>query len=74
MLDDGCLIEDGHCQRVIHAEVNAIAQAAKNGINIDGAIAYIYKDNLQDDIIGIEPCRECKKVLRAVNITYILME
>jgi len=36
--DDGSITE--HCVRTIHAEQNAICQAAKKGISIDGAIVY----------------------------------
>jgi|SRR5271166_436249 len=38
--DAGHLMEDGHCIRTIHAEANAILQAAKNGVAIDGATLY----------------------------------
>lgn len=33
-------IVDGHCIRTVHGEANAIAQAAKNGVAIDGATLY----------------------------------
>lgn len=29
-IDDGCIIEDNHCQRALHAEVNAIVNATKS--------------------------------------------
>jgi len=38
--DVGCMMEDGHCVATIHAEANAIVQAAKNGVMIDGATCY----------------------------------
>jgi dCMP deaminase len=31
---------DGHCVRTVHAEVNALAQAARNGTRLDGAELY----------------------------------
>ena len=37
----GHMMVDGHCVRTIHAEVNAIIQAAKNGARIDGASIYV---------------------------------
>ncbi|NIR82527.1 MAG: deaminase, partial [Gammaproteobacteria bacterium] len=37
----GHMMEDGHCVRTIHAEINAIIQAAKNGTRIDGASIYV---------------------------------
>src|SRR5688572_27353982 len=33
-LDAGCLIEDGHCQRAIHAEMNAVGYAARHGVSL----------------------------------------
>jgi dCMP deaminase len=39
--EDGHLMEDGHCVRTVHAEANAIVQAARNGVRIDGASVYV---------------------------------
>ena len=58
----GCLVyssrtPDGgteeNCFRTIHAEINAIAQAAKNGVAIEGSDIYITHS----------PCIHCLKVL-----------
>ena len=38
--EEGHMMEDGHCVRTVHAEANAIIQAAKNGVAIDGATIY----------------------------------
>jgi dCMP deaminase len=38
--DVGCMMEDGHCVRTVHAEANAIIQAAKNGVSVKGATIY----------------------------------
>ena len=38
--DVGHLMEGGHCVATVHAEANAIIQAAKNGVRIDGAELY----------------------------------
>src|SRR5262245_45743700 len=35
--EEGHLMEEGHCVRTVHAEANAIVQAARNGVRIDGA-------------------------------------
>lgn len=51
--DVGHLIIDGHCKRTIHAEANALVQAAKNGVSINGAMAYI----------TISPCMNCFALL-----------
>jgi len=59
--DVGHMIENGHCVRTIHAEMNAIAQAAKNGVNINGATLYV----------TASPCWECFKVLANAGIRRI---
>lgn len=61
-LDSGCQIVEGHCQRAIHAECNAVAQAASIGVSLYGAKLYLY------DSQGRQPCRECRKILEAVGI------
>lgn len=37
----GHLMEEGHCVRTVHAEANAIVQAARNGVRLDGACIYV---------------------------------
>lgn len=39
--DVGHDIVDNHCVRTVHSEENAIVQAARNGVKIDGADIYI---------------------------------
>jgi dCMP deaminase len=56
----GCQLEEGHCQRALHAEVNAIAYAARAGVSIAGASLYLYGYD--------RVCRECTKVLKAAGI------
>lgn len=51
----GCQMEDGHCKRTVHAEANAIAQAARAGIRLQGASLYCTH----------RPCYDCLKL--AVN-------
>lgn len=52
-LEVGCLIRDEHCVRTVHAEVNAVAQAASHGISVQGATLYA----------NWLPCYQCAKVL-----------
>ena len=47
----GCFLQDDHCVRTIHAETNAINQAAKNGISLKDATIYC----------NVEPCWNCYK-------------
>ena len=51
--DDGHMMENDHCVATIHAEMNAILQAARNGVNIDGATVYV----------TASPCWNCFKAL-----------
>ncbi len=62
--DAGHIMVDGHCMRVVHAESNAIAAAARFGITVDGATIYIWgsKDN------GIYACTNCTLLMRASGI------
>ena len=49
----GHLMEDGHCVRTIHAEANAIIQAVRNGVRIEGATVYV----------TASPCWGCFKMI-----------
>ena len=57
----GCFLQDSHCIRTIHAETNAINQAAKNGVSLNGAIIYC----------NVEPCWNCYKNILSVGINSI---
>lgn len=57
----GHMIEDGHCVRVVHAEVNAIAQAARNGVRLEGSTCYVTSS----------PCWNCFKTLVNAGIKTI---
>ena len=58
----GHMIDNDHCVRTIHAEANAICQAARNGVNISNAEIYI----------TASPCWNCFKLLANVGITKII--
>ena len=47
------MMEDGHCVATVHAEANAIIQAAKNGVAIEGATIYT----------TASPCWPCFKLI-----------
>lgn len=51
--DVGHIMENGHCIAVIHAEINAIAQAAKHGVALEGSDCYV----------TCSPCWNCFKTL-----------
>ncbi len=51
-----------HCVRTIHAEQNALAQAAKHGIAVQGATLYC----------KMEPCRVCAMLIISVGISRVV--
>lgn len=69
-LDVGCDIVDGHCQRVQHAEVNAVAFAARYGVPIAGSRLYLWIGAAQGEATVASVCRECAKVLRAAGVQF----
>lgn len=61
--DVGCLKNDqGRCIRTIHAEQNAILNAMKKGVNIEGATAYVTH----------ECCETCTKLLAQAGIVRVV--
>jgi len=60
MDEDGTLRQ--HCVRTIHAEQNAICQAARYGIPLDGAWLYC----------KMEPCRTCAMLIVSVGIRRVV--
>lgn len=60
--EDGSVSE--HCVRTVHAEQNAICQAAKLGVSIDGATVYC----------RMTPCRVCAMLLINCGIKRVVCE
>jgi dCMP deaminase len=62
------LHEDGsvttHCVRTVHAEQNAICQAAKNGVSINGATLYC----------RMTPCRTCAMLIINCGIIRVVCQ
>jgi dCMP deaminase len=59
----GHMMENGHCVATVHAEANAILQAAKNGVRVEGATLYT----------TASPCWPCFKLIAnsgCVRIVY----
>ena len=59
---DGSITQ--HCVRTVHAEQNAICQAAKRGIPIDGATVYC----------RMTPCRTCAMLIINCGIKRVVCE
>ena len=51
-------VRDGHEQATVHAEQNAIADAARRGSSVEGCVAYVTH----------YPCINCAKILAAAGI------
>jgi dCMP deaminase len=58
--DDGTVRQ--HCMRTIHAEQNALCQAARNGIALEGTTLYC----------SMEPCRVCTMLIISAGITKVV--
>ncbi len=54
-------VRDGHEQATVHAEQNAICDAARRGVSLEGATIYI----------SHFPCINCAKILAAAGISSI---
>lgn len=60
--DENCLVENGHCARTVHSEVNAVLQAAYHGTATEGSTLYTQ----------FLPCPNCSKVLINSGISKII--
>ena len=54
-------VRDGHEQGTVHAEQNAICDAARRGVSLEGATAYITHF----------PCINCAKIISAAGIRLV---
>ncbi len=59
--DVGHQMEDGHCVGTVHAEANALIQAARNGVMIEGSELYT----------TASPCWNCFKLIANAGIRKI---
>ena len=55
------IVRDNHEQATIHAEINAVTDAAKRGVSIDNAVSYLTH----------YPCLNCFKTLASSGIKHI---
>lgn len=54
-------LRDGHEQGTVHAEQNAIADAARRGSSVEGCVAYVTH----------YPCINCAKIMAAAGIAEV---
>jgi len=57
----GCLMENSHCVRTVHAEANALVQAARHGTRLEGSEIYV----------TASPCFNCFKLIVNAGIQTI---
>ncbi len=60
--EDGTITQ--HCVRTVHAEQNAICQAAKNGVSLIGSVLYL----------PMTPCRVCAMLIINSGIKRVVCE
>lgn len=60
--EEGCLLLDGHCQRTIHAEQNALVQCALHGVSSQGATLYC----------TASPCADCTRLLLGAGVQRVV--
>jgi dCMP deaminase len=58
----GHLMIDGHCVRTLHAEQNAIIQAALHGVSVQGSTLYVTH----------QPCLTCAKMIINAGIRRVV--
>jgi dCMP deaminase len=60
--DAGHMMEGGHCVRTVHAEANAIVQAARNGMRLEAGHIYV----------TASPCFACFKLIANSGLSRIV--
>ena len=60
--DAGHQIVDSHCVATVHAEANALIQAAKNGVSVDRSVVYV----------TAFPCWGCFKLMANAGVLRIV--
>lgn len=60
----GCEMDNGHCVRTVHAEANAIAQAARNGVSSVGSTLYT----------TASPCYLCAKLIVNAGVVRVVYD
>ncbi|HOU92001.1 MAG TPA: dCMP deaminase family protein [Polyangiaceae bacterium] len=60
--DIGHLMDGGHCVRTVHAEANAIVQAARSGVRLEGGEIYV----------TASPCFGCFKLIANAGLARVV--
>ena len=74
-IDDGCIMEDGHCVATVHAEVNALSNAARIGSATGGSTMYVtctpcwkcYQNMVNAGVVEIRYATEYRPDTKVLN-------
>ena len=70
----GCNVVNDHCTTAVHAETNAIAQAAKYGVSVEGATVYYWdsKGRYAQNIVELKShCYPCGLLVESAGIVRV---
>jgi len=61
--------------RSVHAEANAIINAARAGVSLIGGTLYLFGENVKDDSIAeARPCKMCKRMIINSGIKSVIVK
>ncbi len=61
--------------RSVHAEMNAIINAARAGTSVLGGVLYLFGRDVKTNMIcGIEPCKLCKRVIINAGLKQVIIK
>jgi len=61
--------------RSVHAEANAIINAARAGVSVLGGTLYLYGENVKDGSIAeARPCKMCKRMIINAGIKQVVVK
>lgn len=61
--------------RSVHAEANAIINAARSGVSLLGGTLYLYGENVKDDSIAeARPCKMCKRMIINAGLKEVVVK
>jgi dCMP deaminase len=61
--------------RSVHAEANAIINAARSGVSVLGGTMYLFGENVKDDKIAeAKPCKMCKRMIINAGIKEVVVK
>lgn len=60
--------------RSVHAEANAIINAARSGTSVLGGIMYLHGENVSDGKIAVaKPCRMCRRMIINAGLVAVIV-